>query len=75
MLIIKKIKMDKQEKKTIKYLTYKLNKIKNDLSPFSEDVGLQDEKDSVIYDMILNELQDIKICLEIMIHEEDKRQQ
>lgn len=66
--------MDKQEKKTIKYLSYKLKKFKFDLTDFSSLVGMQDEKDSEIYDMILDELQDISRCLDIMIDEEDKGQ-
>lgn len=66
--------MDKQEKKTIKYLSYKLKKFKFDLTDFSSLVGMQDEKDSEIYDMILGELQDISRCLDIMIDEEDKGQ-
>jgi hypothetical protein len=64
--------MDKQEKKTIKYLSYKLKKFKNDLSDFSVLVGTQDDKDEDIYLMILDEVQDISRCMDIMIDEEDK---
>jgi hypothetical protein len=66
--------MDKQEKKTIKYLSYKLKKFKLDLTDFSDLVSIQDDKDAEIYDMILDELQDISRCLDIMIDEEEKRQ-
>jgi hypothetical protein len=66
--------MDKQEKKTIKYLSYKLKKFRLDLTDFSDLVSIQDDKDSEIYDMILDELQDISRCLDIMIDEEDKGQ-
>jgi len=66
--------MDKQEKKTIKYLSYKLKKFRLDLTDFSDLVSIQDDKDSEIYDMILDELQDISHCLDIMIDEEDKGQ-
>ena len=66
--------MDKQEKKTIKYLSYKLKKFKLDLTDFSDIVSIQDDKDAEIYDMILDELQDISRCLDIMIDEEGKGQ-
>jgi hypothetical protein len=66
--------MDKQEKKTIKYLSYKLKKFKLDLTDFSETISIQDDKDAEIYDMILDELQDISRCLDIMIDEEAKGQ-